>query len=103
MWQSYFNFARGFLLVYDITNRTSFEHLADWLAKTRESCPQSPFIIVGNKADLPDVSIGSEEPIEMVETLGVAGRIETSAKTGEHVGEAFYILAKAILNHQSGR
>lgn len=96
--KSYINFSRGFFLVYDISNHASFEHLASWLAEVRECCPTVPFVILGNKADLADVNVEAEEVQETAAEFGAAAQIQTSAKTGEHVGDAFDILAETILN-----
>jgi Ras-related protein Rab-18 len=44
--------ASGVILVYDITDRSTFENLSSWkkIADTYASCPS--FILVGNKIDL---------------------------------------------------
>lgn len=41
-----------FLIVFDCTNMVSFEKVQSWLDKSRIVHPESPVIILGNKADL---------------------------------------------------
>jgi GTPase SAR1 family protein len=54
--ETYFNFAQGFILMYDVTDRRSFESLDQWLRLimgVRGSNLRQRVIIVGTKADLP--------------------------------------------------
>ena len=51
--RSYYRGAAGALLVYDVTNRASFEHAEDWLKDVREHAdPNLTAILVANKLDL---------------------------------------------------
>ncbi|KAG9038501.1 hypothetical protein FS842_003269, partial [Serendipita sp. 407] len=51
--RSYYRGAAGALLVYDVTNRASFEHAEDWLKDVREHAdPNLTCILVANKVDL---------------------------------------------------
>ena len=48
--RSYYRGAAGALLVYDVTRRESFEHLASWLDEARQhSLPNMAIMIIGNK------------------------------------------------------
>jgi len=41
------------LLIYDVTNRASFEHIRDWLAQVKEYAKDEVALtLVGNKVDL---------------------------------------------------
>ena len=80
------------VLVYDVTDRTSFtEGVADWLAQLRTSWNPEDLVLalVGNKIDLED-----NRQVEEKEGKEYAGKIgaifmETSAKTGFNVEELF--------------
>ena len=51
--RSYYRGSIGALLVYDVTNRTSFENLVRWLEEMKENgYSKMTIILVGNKIDL---------------------------------------------------
>ena len=51
--RSYYRGAAGALLVYDITRRETFNHLASWLDDTRQHAnPNMTIMLIGNKSDL---------------------------------------------------
>ncbi len=39
------------ILVYDITNRSSFGSLESWIKDFKEHCPHATIALVGNKSD----------------------------------------------------
>ena len=48
----HYRYAVGAFLIYDITDRTSFESLPEWLAKIREFSDEHVHVaLVGNKLD----------------------------------------------------
>lgn len=50
--RGYFRNAVGAVVVYDISNRESFNHVAKWLEQAKADGPPSlMFILVGNKSD----------------------------------------------------
>jgi GTPase SAR1 family protein len=54
--------AQGYILVYDITDRKTFEHIEYWLSEIRKNGKDFvPKIIVGNKSDLEDKRVVSTE------------------------------------------
>ncbi len=98
MRDQYMRTGEGFLLVYAITSRSSFDEISTFReqilrVKDKESVPM---VLVGNKADLEDErQVTAQEGID-------AGRhykapvLETSAKTRMNVEEAFYQLVREI-------
>lgn len=51
--RSYYRGAAGALLVYDITRRETFNHLARWLEEARQNASSNMVImLIGNKSDL---------------------------------------------------
>eukprot|EP01087_Luapelamoeba_hula_P023461 TRINITY_DN862_c0_g1_i1.p1 TRINITY_DN862_c0_g1~~TRINITY_DN862_c0_g1_i1.p1 ORF type:complete len:131 (+),score=22.34 TRINITY_DN862_c0_g1_i1:99-491(+) len=50
---SYYRGTQGIILVYDVTNRASFQHLNDWLGEIDMYCNNSDVVklLVGNKID----------------------------------------------------
>ncbi|VDM03579.1 unnamed protein product [Schistocephalus solidus] len=98
--RSYYRGAAGALVVYDISSRSSFERVSDWITSARELAkPELAIILIGNKADLPaDVREVTElEAREFAEENGVHAFMETSAKLGDNVQEAFYEGARTAL------
>lgn len=93
--ESYLEGAHCALLVYDITNNESFENTANWLKELTKFAGDVPFILIGNKKDLQDDRLISEENgKEKGDKLGAAGFFETSAKTGDAIDQAFELMTK---------
>ena len=90
--------AQGILILYDVTNKTSFNNLQSWLLLVKEECySEIPIIIVGNKKDLEDERvIDKEEAIEYAKEENVL-YIETSSKTGENIEKTIHILTENVL------
>lgn len=79
-------------LVFDITNRASFESIQNsWLKEIREYTPPSIVIyLIGNFADMDDQrEVPHEEALQFARDQQFSHYIETSAKTGENVHEVF--------------
>lgn len=100
----YYRGTLGALIVYDITNRKSFEKVDKWIHDIKQYAGEIPIIIIGNKTDLEDQrqvtkSEGEEllKKFQLVWTKPIHFR-ETSAKEAYHVNESFEILASTILD-----
>jgi small GTP-binding protein len=96
--KAYFRNALGAILVFDLTSKTSFDELAVWVNDLNTLCsPHAYIILVGNKTDREDERIVTEgEAKETAKRYGLE-YIETSAKTGDNVAEAFVRLGSGIL------
>ncbi|KAI4158875.1 MAG: hypothetical protein LQ342_007052 [Letrouitia transgressa] len=124
--RSYFRGASGALLVYDITRRSTFEHVTEWLNDLRQIAEEGIVVVlVGNKCDLASSSTVSptrangslntgsrqenagleegnkrvvmrEEAEEWCKRNNVFRYVETSAKSGEGVEAAFVEVAEKI-------
>ena len=92
----YYSGAAGIILVFDVTRRRSFTELAKWVAEADESIgTRVPMICVGNKTDLPDRAVPSDEAKRWAEDQGFL-YMESSAKTGEGVADMFTVLAEVM-------
>lgn len=88
----------GVLLVFDVTNRKSFEHVQDWHQEVMAT--QGPdkaiFLLVGHKSDLQSTRcVSAQEAEELAASLGIAF-METSTKNNCNVDLAFNTLTDAI-------
>ena len=78
------------LLVYDISNKTSFNHLPDWIRDlTNVNIDEVIFAIVGNKSDLVKREVTPEEGQKFADEHNFIFQ-EISAKTGSGFSELFY-------------
>ncbi|TFF92418.1 MAG: GTP-binding protein, partial [Promethearchaeota archaeon] len=120
--KTYYNGAQAAFIVFDLTNRSSFENVANWHNELKEFIENRdlPIIIVGNKTDLAEQRVVEyEEGVSLVKDLSKISEfsettslssftdlsylnessktrisyIETSAKTGERIQEAFSLIS----------
>ena len=90
----YYRGSLGTILVFDLTNSASFEHLPQWIEEVRANIKADiPVLLVGNKSDLTDIRAVSVEEINNFTRDFNLYYMETSAKTGDGVGDCFQILA----------
>uniref|UniRef100_A0ACD5UHP4 Uncharacterized protein n=1 Tax=Avena sativa TaxID=4498 RepID=A0ACD5UHP4_AVESA len=95
--RAYYDVNAGALLVYDITRRETFDHLAAWLEDVRRFANEDMTImLVGNKCDLPHKRVVSYAEGEKFAKEHGLIFVEASAKTAQNVEEAFIKTAGAI-------
>ncbi|KAI3463056.1 hypothetical protein Pfo_019719 [Paulownia fortunei] len=96
--RSYYRGAAGALLVYDITRRETFNHLASWLEDARQHAnPNMTIMLVGNKSDLAHRRAVSKEEGEQFAKENGLLFLEASARTAQNVEEAFAKTSAKIL------
>lgn len=93
----------GVLLVYDVCNHASFEHIPLWLLEAKRHIePYRPvFALVGCKLDLVNNGENREVSVEEAKTFAEQHEliyVETSARTGINVREAFALVTQEIYN-----
>lgn len=89
--ESYYKKGDGILLVFDITSQKSFDKIKDYyVANIREKCKKNiPIILLGNKTDLDDKRVVSqEEAIDLAVNEEFVYK-ETSCLKNENVADAF--------------
>jgi small GTP-binding protein len=81
--------ADGFLMVFAVNNRKSFQKINEWFTNISEhvDLKEKVIFIVGNKIDLVR-QVQKEEGEEFANKMGIKYK-ETSAKTGEGTEEVF--------------
>ncbi|HUY01129.1 MAG TPA: Rab family GTPase [Candidatus Deferrimicrobium sp.] len=89
--------AHAFLLLYDLTNKASYDGISYWYEDLTKIIGKQYGILIGNKKDLQkERVITEEEGIELATNLNL-DFMETSAKTGENVNDVFEILTQNLL------
>jgi Ras-related protein Rab-2A len=83
------------LLVYDVSDRTSFEALRKWLEDIKDMANSPQIILVGNKSDLKR-AITTDEGKRFAD-LNSMLFIETCAREDSGVDDAFIIVTKRLL------
>ncbi|CAH1406197.1 unnamed protein product [Nezara viridula] len=94
---SYYRGAHGIIVVYDCTDRVSFENLKVWMEEIqRFASPDVNKLLVGNKVDLSDKRQVSEEEAAELAAKYKIPFMETSAKSGNNVENSFMKMAGEI-------
>lgn len=88
----------GFLLIFDLTDRSSFNQIGRWIEEGRKyGADFSSGIICGNKADQNKICVSNDEANSFAKRLGMY-YFDISAKTGLRVDDACQKLLQVILN-----
>ena len=97
MTRAYFRGATAVLLVFDISSRTSFSHLSQWVDDAQKLAPaQAVKVLVGNKSDLSDKrEVSTAEAQDFADTHSLSF-FETSALSGDRIDDAFMETAHAV-------
>ncbi len=101
--KAYFAGCTGALVVYDVTNPDTLRATPQWIKEIQQGSYLSkrvPIILTGNKIDLRSKNhphhVSTDKGKQHAESLGI-DFIETSAKTGEMVDQAFEQLVRKAL------
>lgn len=100
--KQFYKDAFGVVVVYDITDRESFEKLDQWIKTTKDIAPNDVvFTIVGNKLDMASIRKVSSTDGSSFSQTNNASFFEVSAQTGNNVDLLFEDLANKIISKQS--
>ena len=92
-----FQKVQGIILMYDLTNRDSFEHVSNWLNLVKQNASSKIIILVANKSDLEDEKriVSKEEGERIAENNNILF-FEGSGSSGDNVDKIFTTIAEEI-------
>ena len=94
---TYFKGSQGIILVYDITNESSFIAIKKWIEQIN-----AIIVLVGQKCDLMNREVSEEKGKELAEELGIEF-FEVSAKNDYNIQELFdYLIQQCIISATTG-
>ena len=89
----FFRGASSAVVMFDLTNRSSFEGVEVWISKIRENLGDIPIILVGNKADDKELRVIDRKNAEsLAKEHSLTNYVEISAENGYNVKELFEII-----------
>jgi Ras-related protein Rab-1A len=94
---SYYRGAHGIIIVYDITDKESFDNVRQWMFEIDRYASENVCkLLVGNKSDLgPKRAVDYEAAKSFADELNIPF-LETSAKNATNVEQAFLTMAAQI-------
>eukprot|EP00835_Amoeboradix_gromovi_P001263 NODE_54_length_26799_cov_0.554794.p11 type:complete len:123 gc:universal NODE_54_length_26799_cov_0.554794:16053-15685(-) len=103
MREQYMRTGDGFLLVYSITQRSTFEETSGFHEQILRVVDQSyfPVVLVGNKCDMEsERQVSTQEGKDLAKTWN-SKFFESSAKLRNNVNECYYTLVREIRKFRS--
>ena len=101
---NYIKKANGVLLVYDISDKKSFDNIGKWMDDIiEESDNKIPIVLAGNKCDLKQERVITKEVGENIAKQYNLIFFETSCKDGDNVDNCFKELTQQILERKKER
>ena len=98
--KGFFKNGEGIIIVYDVTNRNSFESLKFWIDSIENNNnlenKKMPAVILGNKIDISDRQVNENEAEEFAKSRNYK-YFEVSAKSGNGVDESIKYLIKKVI------
>ncbi|MFX1253842.1 MAG: Rab family GTPase [Promethearchaeota archaeon] len=112
----YYAGALAAIIVFDVTNRSSFENLPNWINQYFHQNGRGalPLVLLGNKRDMRDTTINAvsyEEGQALAATLSQetselgfsVAYFETDVLTGQNITEAFQFIGRSFLSFNEVR
>ena len=89
----------GFIIVYAVNDRKSFEHIDYWIKVIEDKCNirNKILMLVGNKIDLDNRDVTNEEGVNYAKRKNMKYH-ETSAKTGFGIKQLFQNMYQEVYN-----
>ena len=101
--KSFFKAADGIVFVYDVTLKSSFDNMKNWVKDAESRDNNFKSVIVGNKIDLDDLREVSLEEGQSFASKKNCPFFESSAKKRINIDEIFITLLKEILKEKNDK
>ena len=88
------HYSQAAVVVFDLTDKESFDKVSDWLKDIRENEPSIPISLFGNKSDLKEKRVVDQNDIDTLCENETLEYFETSAKDNTGITEGFTKVAK---------
>jgi Ras-related protein Rab-1A len=97
---SYYKSAHAIIILYDITEQTSFDHINNWMIEIDKFAKQGVLrIIVGNKKDLESKrQVSTKDAESLADKYGIKF-MEVSAKDNTNIEALFLDIVKRLLEN----
>jgi Ras-related protein Rab-1A len=92
---AYFRGANGVVVLYDVSQRETFDSVTSWVNEVDTYSPNAPKILLAAKSDVDNPCVSAVEGQTLAESLGLEF-FEVSSKTDINVHEAFQSFTRAI-------
>jgi len=104
MTSQYFKFAHGVILMYDVSDRRSFDDLNAWLEEIKQNSMNEniSIILVGNKIDFKYRNISTEQASKFAKDNDLL-YCETSSKEGLNIESPFEKITKEIISKKQNK
>lgn len=89
----------GIILLYDITDQESFEHINNWITIIKEANENASLILVANKCDIEDKRVISEDEGNKLAIENNISFVEASAKENINIKETFIKITEEIMSN----
>lgn len=100
--KAYYRGAEAIILVYDTTDKHSFNKLENWIGDIEGGITHDPIrILVGNKCDMAEMRQIQKEEGEQFASLQNFYFFETSSLTGENVETMFMWIAQEVFKKKT--
>ena len=97
---NYLHNSHGFIFVFDITNKESFENIANWINLSFDTNKNSIInFLIGNKYDKDSDRKVQQSEAEQLAKERNLHYLETSAKNDENIQKLFYYITYKLIKH----
>ncbi|UYV69018.1 hypothetical protein LAZ67_6002036 [Cordylochernes scorpioides] len=101
---AYYRGAMGILVMYDVTNMESFNHLTYWFLNVQENAsPDVVKVLAGNKCDATNLRVVEYDKGKKIAEAFDLPFFECSCKQNINIQEAFLALARLIRDQRERR
>lgn len=92
--------ANAFIIVYDVTDESTFESIPDWIETFQQTADDDSLVyIIANKIDITNRAVSDVRAFEWARQHNYP-YFEVSARTGENVDLVFDDVAEKVMNNQ---